>query len=80
MSKPNCRFCGKKFHKKGITNRERRCRKRVVDANPPVEAVNTVAVHPRVRVREAAEAFWLMLSLSEKLACISLFEERSNPY
>jgi len=77
-----CEFCGKKFHRKGIFVHRAKCKKRIVDPNPPLQAetVNTMNVHPRVRVKESVEAFWNMLSLSEKLVAISMFEERSNPY
>ena len=80
MPRPRCQYCNKKFKPTGLSNHERFCKK--TRSAPPIqgEAVNTVAVHPRVRIKEAAEAFWNMLSFSEKLMAISLFEERNNPF
>jgi hypothetical protein len=77
IKKQECKYCGKKFHRKGITNHERRCTKRVVDANPPIqaEAVDTQSIHPRVQVKLAVDAYWNMLTLHERLMMMALFEE-----
>jgi hypothetical protein len=68
-----CRHCGKPCKgNKGRAVHERNCPPR------PIEAVNTVAVHPMTEMLHGANRLWDTLSDGEKLFALALFMERSR--